>query len=116
MTHTFAGLSVALATPFHDDVSLDLDGFRRLVRHVAAGGADTLVVLGSTGEAPTVGDAERDALIGACLEEARGLAVVVGAGSNDTRKAAALAGRAQALGAEIAACNNNWNLDITLVV
>ena len=100
MTRLFSGLSVALATPFLPDTSLDIEGFRRLVRHVAEGGADTLVVLGTTGEAPTLDDAERDALIGACLEEARGRAVVVGTGSNDTARAAAHTRRAQALGAD----------------
>ncbi|HWQ09574.1 MAG TPA: 4-hydroxy-tetrahydrodipicolinate synthase [Holophaga sp.] len=99
MTNLFDGLSVALATPFQPDASLDLDGFRRLVRHVVTGGVDVLVVLGTTGEAPTLDDRERDALIDACLEESQGRPVVVGAGSNDTRKAAALARRAQDLGA-----------------
>ena len=100
MNRLFSGLSVALATPFHEDFSLDLEGFRRLVRHVVEGGADALVVLGTTGEAPTLGETERDTLIETCLEEARGRSVVVGAGSNDTAKTAAHARRAQVLGAD----------------
>jgi 4-hydroxy-tetrahydrodipicolinate synthase len=72
MTSPFSGLAVALATPFLDDGSLDLAGFRRLTRHVVAGGTDTLIVLGTTGEVPTLSDTERDALIEACLEEPRG--------------------------------------------
>jgi 4-hydroxy-tetrahydrodipicolinate synthase len=100
MKRLFTGLSVALATPFREDFSLDLAAFRRLIRHVVAGGVDTLIVLGTTGESPTLSDAERDSLIVACLEEAQGCAVVVGAGSNDTQKTAALARRAQALGAD----------------
>jgi 4-hydroxy-tetrahydrodipicolinate synthase len=100
MNRLFSGLSVALATPFHEDFSLDLEGFRRLVRHVVEGGADALVVLGTTGEAPTLGETERDTLIEACLEEARGRSVVVGAGSNDTAKTAAHVRRAQVLGAD----------------
>jgi 4-hydroxy-tetrahydrodipicolinate synthase len=100
MTRPFSGLSVALATPFLDDFSVDLAGFRRLTRHVVAGGADTLIVLGTTGESPTLSDTERDALIEACLEEALGCAVVVGTGSNDTLKTAAHTRRAQALGAD----------------
>jgi 4-hydroxy-tetrahydrodipicolinate synthase len=99
MTQLFSGLSVALATPFLPDSGLDLDGFRRLVRHVVTGGADTLIVLGTTGEAPTLSDTERDALIEACLDEAQGCAVVVGTGSNDTQRTALLTRRAQALGA-----------------
>jgi 4-hydroxy-tetrahydrodipicolinate synthase len=100
MTHTFAGLSVALATPFRPDSTLDLDSYRRLIRHVVSGRADTLIVLGTTGESPTITDSERDTLIEVCLEESQGCAVVVGTGSNDTRKTAALTRRAQALGAD----------------
>jgi len=97
--NTFTGLSVALATPFTTSFDVDLPAFRRLVRHVVAGGADHLVVLGSTGEAATLLDPERDALIGACLEEAGTASVVVGTGSNATRQAAAWTRRAQELGA-----------------
>lgn len=99
MTPLFAGLSVALATPFNPDASLDLPAFRRLVRHVVAGGVDTLVVLGTTGEAPTLSDEERDRLITACLDEAQGRPVVVGTGSNATPRAASWTRRAQELGA-----------------
>jgi len=94
----FSGLGVALATPFTSSGALDLPAFRRLVRHVAAH-ADVLVVLGTTGEAPTVHGAERDELILAALEESGGRRVVAGTGSNDTAAAAALTRRAQELGA-----------------
>lgn len=100
MTHDFSGLSVALATPFLSSGELDLPGFRKLARHVAHGGADVLVVLGSTGEAATIEEAERDRLIAACLEEAAGRKVVVGTGSNATRQACAWTSRAQQLGAQ----------------
>jgi 4-hydroxy-tetrahydrodipicolinate synthase len=93
----FSGLGVALATPFSPDGALDLPAFRRLVRHVAAH-ADVLVVLGTTGEAPTVIEAERDALISAALEEAGNRKVVVGTGHNSTAIAVAMTKRAQALG------------------
>jgi len=95
----FSGLFVALATPFNADQALDRPAFRRLVRHVVEGGADGLVVLGSTGEAATILEAERDELITACLEEAGPAKVVVGTGSNATRQAARWTRRAQELGA-----------------
>ena len=98
----FTGLHVALATPFTSDHELDLPGFRRLTRHVAEGGADGVVVLGSTGEAATILEAERDALIAACLEEAGAMTVTVGTGHNATRQAAAWTRRAQELGAHAA--------------
>lgn len=99
MTLDLSGLAVALATPFKPSGEVDLPAFRRLVRHVAAGGVDTLVPLGSTGEAATILDSERDAIITACLEESSGRPVVVGTGHNATRQAAALTRRAQELGA-----------------
>jgi 4-hydroxy-tetrahydrodipicolinate synthase len=95
----FCGLAVALATPFRADGAVDLDGYRRLVAHVVAGGVDVLVALGSTGEAATVNDEERDAIVSACLEEAAGRPVVVGTGHNNTVLAAAMTRRAQELGA-----------------
>jgi len=96
---TFQGLHVALATPMQDDGGLDLPAFRRLVRHVVAGGVETLVPLGSTGEAATLEADERDAIIEACLQESSGRPVLVGTGSNSTAQAAALAARAAQLGA-----------------
>lgn len=93
------GLSVALATPFQRDGALDLPAFRRLVQHVVQGGADVLVALGTTGEAATLEDAERDLVVAACLEEAGGKPVVVGTGSSSTAQAAAWTRRARAMGA-----------------
>jgi 4-hydroxy-tetrahydrodipicolinate synthase len=95
----FSGLAVALATPFTGDGKVDPEGFRRLVRHVVGGGTDVLVVLGSTGEAATLENDERDALIELCLEEADGRQVFVGTGHNNTVHAAAMTRRAQELGA-----------------
>ena len=99
MTLDLSGLAVALATPFTPAGELDLLAFRKLVRHVVAGGVDTLVPLGTTGESSTLLDAERDAVIAACLEESSGRRVVVGTGHNATRQAAAMTRRAQELGA-----------------
>lgn len=96
----FRGLGVALATPFSDDQHTpDLPAFRALVRHVVAGGADYLVVLGSTGEAATVETEEREALLRAALEESQGLPVVAGVGHNSTAQTVRLARQAAATGA-----------------
>ncbi len=96
----FKGLGVALATPFLSNGDLDLHAFRKLVKHVVHGGVDFLVVLGSTGEAATLDDSERDLLIQACREESDGIPVVVGAGSSSTAQAARWSKRAQELGAD----------------
>lgn len=96
-----SGLAVALATPFDQSDKVHLAAFRRLVQHVATA-ADMLVPLGTTGEAATLSDDERDALVIACVEEAAGKPVVVGTGSNCTRQAAEWTQRAQQLGATAA--------------
>lgn len=99
MSLPLSGLGVALATPFTLSGEVDLPAFRRLVRHCVAGGVDFLVPLGSTGEAATLLEAERDAVISACVEEAEGRPVIAGTGSNATRQACAWTKRAQELGA-----------------
>jgi 4-hydroxy-tetrahydrodipicolinate synthase len=93
-------LWVALATPFSAAGALDLDAFARLVRHVRAGGTDVLVALGSTGEAATLTDGERDAVIRAAVTAAAGAPVVVGTGASSTAQTAAWTSRAQELGAQ----------------
>jgi 4-hydroxy-tetrahydrodipicolinate synthase len=101
------GLGVALATPFlpaeagdFGAGAPDIPAFRALVKRMVAGKVDFLVVLGSTGEAATVTDAERDELVAAAREEARGLPVIVGTGHNSTAQAVALARRAAKSGAD----------------
>jgi 4-hydroxy-tetrahydrodipicolinate synthase len=99
MTPSFEGLAVALATPFDRFGELDVPAFKKLVRHVVDGGVDVPVVLGTSGEAPVLDDRERDVLVHACLEEARGRPVVVGCGTNATAKTVKLVKRARELGA-----------------
>ncbi len=96
------GLGVALATPFRGESAADIDfaAFGKLVRHVKSGGADFVVVLGSTGEAATVRATERDELVRAAIEAAEGLPVVVGTGHNSTATAVELSARAARLGAD----------------
>ena len=100
------GLGVAIATPFLEGSSssgtggVDMQAFRRLVRHIRDGGADFLVVLGSTGEAATLSQDERDRLVMAAREERGDMPLVVGTGQHSTEGAVDLAGRAAAAGAE----------------
>lgn len=53
------GLGVALITPFHENKTIDFDALERTVRNVTAQGADYIVVLGTTGETPTLSPDER---------------------------------------------------------
>lgn len=77
----FKGLGTALVTPFKDE-SVDYDAYRVLVRRQVAAGVDFLVPLGSTAETPCLSDEEKQELLKITREEAAGLPVVAGAGSN----------------------------------
>ncbi|MGC6492518.1 MAG: 4-hydroxy-tetrahydrodipicolinate synthase [Myxococcota bacterium] len=96
----FHGVMTALVTPFQTDGSVDLAGFRALVRRQLSGGVQGLVPCGTTGEAPTLSRDEQRQLIGACVEEAAKQApVLAGIGSNNTAAAIENAKQAQELGA-----------------
>lgn len=79
------GVGVALVTPFTEDGAVDYTALTHLVEHVIAGGADYLVVLGTTAETPTLSLEERQAVI-RCVKEVNGgrLPIVLGAGGNCT--------------------------------
>ena len=79
----FGAVLTAMVTPFNDDGSLDLDGAQKLARYLVDNGNDGLVVAGTTGEAPTMTDAEKQDLWVA-VKEAVTVPVVAGSTSNDT--------------------------------
>ncbi|CAM5439804.1 4-hydroxy-tetrahydrodipicolinate synthase [Streptomyces alboniger] len=57
----FGRVLTAMVTPFRADGALDLDGAQRLAAHLVDAGNDGLVINGTTGESPTVSDAEKNA-------------------------------------------------------
>jgi 4-hydroxy-tetrahydrodipicolinate synthase len=81
------GLLVPLVTPFAHDGSVDLAALERLAQEVLDDGADGLVALATTAEASSLDERERDAVIAVCSAVAaqRGVPLIVGAGTNDTR-------------------------------
>ena len=99
----FCGCATALATPFRQG-ELDRDGFLRLLRHQLEGGADALVVCGTTGESPTLTDAEKKWLFTTAVREAkaarRPIPVIAGTGSNNTRRAVELSRMAAECGVD----------------
>ena len=96
----FGAVLTAVASPMTVDGSLDLDAAGALAVHLLASGHDGLVVSGTTGEAPTTTDDEKDLLLRAVLEAAGGRGhVVAGVGTNDTAHSVSLARRAAAAGA-----------------
>src|ERR671912_1592647 len=97
----FGRVLTAMVTPFTEDGSLDLAGAQELAAHLVDRQAhDGLVVLGTTGEAPTLSDGEQSAVLEAVLDAVGDRAVVVaGVGTNDTAHTIDNARRAERLGA-----------------
>lgn len=97
----FTGLSVAVATPFNPDYSIDLPAFQNHLDYLLSNGVDHLVICGTTGESPTFNDAEYDLLIRSAVEVGKGRgSVIAGAGSNDTQETTRRSKMAQKAGAE----------------
>ncbi|MGW0880678.1 4-hydroxy-tetrahydrodipicolinate synthase [Streptomyces sp. NPDC002671] len=91
----------AMITPFTESGALDLDGARRLARHLVGEGCDGLVLNGTTGESPTTTDAEKAELIAAVREAVGdGASVVAGVGTSDTGHTVELARAAAKAGAD----------------
>ncbi|CAE6726109.1 4-hydroxy-tetrahydrodipicolinate synthase [Candidatus Nitrotoga fabula] len=95
------GSIVAIVTPMHEDGSLDLDAFRDLIDFHIIEGTDGIVVVGTTGESPTVNVAEHELLIQVAVEHAAGrIPVIAGTGANSTREAIELAAFSKKAGAD----------------
>ncbi len=95
------GSMVALITPMHPDGTLDLDCYRKLIDWHAAEGTDALVVVGTSGESPTVSVEEHAELIKIAVEYSAGrLPVIAGIGGNSTAEAIELSQHAKSVGAQ----------------
>jgi len=82
------GSLVAIVTPMTDDGALDLDALRRLIDWHIAAGTDGIVIVGTTGESPTVSYDEHCLLIRTTVEQAAGrVPVIAGTGANSTSEA-----------------------------
>jgi 4-hydroxy-tetrahydrodipicolinate synthase len=96
------GSLVAIVTPMHDDGSLDLERFRRLLDLHEREGTDGIVVVGTTGESPTVDWDEHRLLIRTAVEHVGGrVPVIAGTGANSTREAIELTAYAKEAGADM---------------
>jgi len=90
----------AILTPMNEDGSLDLPALRRLLDWHIAEGSDGVVVVGTTGESPTVDTDEHCTLIRTTVEHVAGrIPVIAGTGANSTSEAIELALCAKAAGA-----------------
>jgi 4-hydroxy-tetrahydrodipicolinate synthase len=96
-----SGSIVAIVTPMAADGGLDMPGLKSLVDWHVAEGTDGIVIVGTTGESPTVDIEEHHRLIAATVEYAAGrVPVIAGAGGNATKEAVELTGFAKKAGAD----------------
>jgi 4-hydroxy-tetrahydrodipicolinate synthase len=80
------GTGVAMVTPFQTNLSLDFDDLAKIIEHLINGGADYLVVMGTTGESATVSLEEKRQILKASLAyNANRIPIVFGIGGNNTR-------------------------------
>lgn len=97
----FKGVATALYTPFKNEgKNVDYAAFERLIERQLQAGINSLVVLGTTGESPTVTAGERKEIISLVVKRVNGrVPVIVGAGNNCTATAAKLSRETEKLGA-----------------
>lgn len=96
-----SGSFVAIVTPFHDDLTINHDRFAELLEWHIEQGTDGIVVLGTTGEAPTISTEEKLRLFEQAVAVVNGrVPVIAGTGSNDTMQTLALSRQASALGVD----------------
>jgi 4-hydroxy-tetrahydrodipicolinate synthase len=91
----------AIVTPFDRNGRVDLDRFRELADFLVDNGSDGIVVCGTTGESPTLSDAEKIDLWETAVDLLRGRATVVaGTGTNDTAHSIHLSKKATEIGVD----------------
>lgn len=96
----FAGLSVALITPFRNG-GVDETALKRLVDFHVEAGTECLCPCGTTGESPTLSHEEHERVVDVVCQHAAGrIKVMAGTGSNSTAEAIRLTRRARASGAD----------------
>ncbi|CAA9553651.1 MAG: 4-hydroxy-tetrahydrodipicolinate synthase [uncultured Thermoleophilia bacterium] len=101
MQAPFGRIVTAMVTPFRPDGSLDVEVARDVARHLVEHGSEGLVVAGTTGESPTLADAEKLALLEAVVDAVGSrVSVLCGTGTNDTAHSVQLTRAAVAAGAD----------------
>jgi 4-hydroxy-tetrahydrodipicolinate synthase len=101
MTDSLGTILTAMVTPFDADLAVDHGQLAQLAEHLVANGSDGLVVAGTTGESPTLTDAEKAAMFRTVVEAVGDrVPVVAGTGSNDTAHSIALTRTAEKCGVD----------------
>lgn len=85
MIDQLRGTGVALASPMNIDLTIDFEGLSKLIDHVIKGGVDYLVLLGTTGESPTISWEEKLQMLDFCINKLQGsIPLIFGLGGNST--------------------------------
>jgi len=100
MTKEIGRLLTAMVTPFKEDRSIDYDAAGELAQMLVKDGSDGVVVSGTTGESPTLSDAEKIEIVRVVKDAIPGKNVVAGTGSNDTHHSVELSKLAMKAGAD----------------
>jgi len=100
-THPIRGSIPALITPMHDDGAVDYPTLRKLIDWHVAEGTDGLVIVGTSGESPTVNVQEHREILRVSVEQAaKRIPIIAGCGANSTAEAIELAKFAESIGAD----------------
>ena len=100
MTGFLTGSATALITPFTKS-GVNFDALEKLMCYQIENGTDALVILGTTGEPATMTEEEKESVIAFAVKYAKGKCkIIVGTGSNDTKKAVLASKKAEAMGAD----------------
>jgi 4-hydroxy-tetrahydrodipicolinate synthase len=101
ITPPFGRLITAMVTPFKKSGEIDWAGLEKIAAHLIATGHDGIAVNGTTGEAPTTSDDEKDQIIKAVRGVVgANIKIIAGAGNNETSHSVEQAKRAAKAGAD----------------
>lgn len=97
----FEGSGVAIVTPFNTDGSVNYGKLEELIDYQIVNGTDSIIICGTTGEAPTLSKEEHEQCISTAVSAtSKRVPVIAGTGSNDTAYGVRLTKKAQELGAD----------------
>ena len=95
------GSIVALVTPFEEDGSVNYGRLRELINWHAEQGTDAVLVLGTTGETPTLSDKEQEEIVRVAVEEGKDkISIIANSGNNNTEKSLAKSIKYEEMGAD----------------
>ena len=105
----FRGIFTAIITPFLENLKFDAKNFEKILEAQIAAAVDGIVVLGTTGESPTISHDEHQKIVELAVKIARGrIKIIAGTGSNSTDEAIKMTTDAEKIGADAALLVNPY--------